>query len=285
MSQLDSLNSVVKETSHLVQDASDTWLPLIMEYGSHLLYALVVLLIGWWIINRIVKGVSLVLEKKNGDPTLTGFISSLLTVLLRILLVVSAAGMVGIQTTSFIAIIGAAGLAIGMALQGSLGNFAGGVLILFLRPFVKGDSIEAQGQAGTVESIQIFHTVLRTSDNRKIILPNGSLSNGAIVNVSAMPTRQVFVTVGIDYTDDVKQARKIMLELAAQDERVLQTPEPVVHLAALNESSVDLSFRMWVKNSDYWPVFFGMQEKVKEAFDAAGINIPFPQRTVHLVQQ
>lgn len=274
MNQLDSL----------VEQASNEWLPLIMSYGTQLVYALIVLAIGWWVVNKITGAITTVLSKKNNDVTLIGFISSLLTVLLRVLLIISVAGMVGVQTTSFIAIIGAAGLAVGMALQGSLGNFAGGVLILFLRPFSKGDWIEAQGQAGTVENIQIFHTVLRTGDNKKIILPNGALSNGAIVNVSAMPTRQIYLNIGIDYAADVKQARQIMLELASQESRILTDTAPVVHLANLGESSVDLSFRFWVKNTDYWAVFFAMQEKVKEAFDQAGIDIPFPQRTVHVKQ-
>ncbi|MFT0211931.1 mechanosensitive ion channel domain-containing protein [Pseudomonas sp. F1_0610] len=272
MNQIDSL----------VEQASNEWLPIIMSYGTQLVYALIVLAIGWWVVNKVTAAITSVLSKKNNDVTLIGFISSLLTVLLRVLLIISVAGMVGVQTTSFIAIIGAAGLAIGMALQGSLGNFAGGVLILFLRPFSKGDWIEAQGQAGTVESIQIFHTVLRTGDNKKIILPNGALSNGAIVNVSAMPTRQIYLNIGIDYAADVKQARQIMLELASQEPRILTDTAPVVHLANLGESSVDLSFRFWVNNADYWAVFFAMQEKVKEAFDQAGIEIPFPQRTVHM---
>lgn len=268
-----------------LEEVQANWLPLLIEHGKHIAFALLTLAIGWWLINRIVTGLSHFLQQRHADPMLNGFLGSLLSALLRVLLLLSVAGMIGIQTTSFIALIGTAGLAVGLALQGSLANFAGGVLILFLRPFRAGDYIEAQGIGGTVESIMIFHTILRTGDNKTIILPNGSLSNGAITNFSRKPTRRVDLNVGIDYSDDIKQARSILLALAAADERVLKDPEAAVHLVSLGDNSVNLSLRMWTKNADYWGVFFTLQEQMKEAFDREGISFPFPQQTVHIQKQ
>ena len=260
------------------------WLPLLIEHGRHIVFALITLAIGWWLINRITNGLVSFLKSRNTDAMAVGFLSSLALVLLRILLLLSVAGMIGIETTSFIALIGTAGLAVGLALQGSLANFAGGVLILFLRPFRAGDYIEAQGVGGTVESIMIFHTLLRTADNKTIILPNGALSNGSIINYSRKPTRRVDINVGIDYGDDIKQARAILLGLAAADERVLKDPEAVVYLTSLGDNSVNLSLRMWTKSADFWGVFFTIQEQMKEAFDREGISFPFPQQTVHISQ-
>lgn len=271
MNQLDELQAAV--------------LPMVMQYGSQVLLAIVTLLIGWWVIGRISKGMLGVLEKRKVDKSLHGFLGTLTGVGLKILLIISVAGMVGIQTTSFIAVIGAAGLAVGLALQGSLANFAGGVLILFLRPFKVGEYIEAQGVGGTVDDIQIFHTILKTPDNKTVTVPNGSLSNGNIVNYSRQPTRRVDVNIHIDYSDDIKQAREILLRLAHADERVLKDPEPAVRLAGLGESSVDLSLRVWAKTDDFWGVMWDLTEQAKEAFDQEGISIPFPQRTLHVQAQ
>ena len=267
-----------------LEEIQANWLPLLVQYGKHIVFALITLAIGWWLIGRIVSSLGHFMDKRHADPMVTGFLSSLLNALLRVLLLLSVAGMVGIETTSFIALIGAAGLAVGLALQGSLANFAGGVLILFLRPFRAGDYIEAQGTAGTVESIMIFHTILRTADNKVIILPNGSLSNGAITNYSRKPTRRVDINVGIDYTDDIKKARSVLLGLAAADQRVLKDPAAVVYLTSLGDNSVNLSLRMWTNSADYWGVFFELQEQMKEAFDREGLSFPFPQRTVHIQQ-
>lgn len=268
-----------------LEEIQANWLPLLVQYGKHVVFALITLTVGWWLISRAVSSLGQFMHKRHADPMVTGFLSSLLSALLRIMLLLSVAGMVGIETTSFIALIGAAGLAVGLALQGSLANFAGGVLILFLRPFRAGDYIEAQGTAGTVESIMIFHTLLRTADNKVIILPNGSLSNGTITNYSRKPTRRVDINIGIDYTDDIKKARSILLGLAAADQRVLKDPEAVVYLTSLGDNSVNLSLRMWTNSADYWGVFFTVQEQMKEAFDREGISFPFPQRTVHIQQQ
>ena len=267
-----------------LEETQANWLPLLVQYGKHIVFALITLAIGWWLIGRIVSSLGHFMDKRHADPMGTGFLSSLLNALLRVLLLLSVAGMVGIETTSFIALIGAAGLAVGLALQGSLANFAGGVLILFLRPFRAGDYIEAQGTAGTVESIMIFHTILRTADNKVIILPNGSLSNGTITNYSRKPTRRVDINVGIDYTDDIKKARSVLLGLAAADQRVLKDPAAVVYLTSLGDKSVNLSLRMWTNSADYWGVFFELQEQMKEAFDREGLSFPFPQRTVHIQQ-
>jgi len=265
-------------------ELSEAWLPVVIQYGAQVTLALLTFLIGWWLINKLVGKVGTVLNRRQVDASLHGFIESLASIILKVLLLISVASMIGVETTSFIAVIGAAGLAIGLALQGSLGNFAGGVLILIFRPIRVGEWIEAQGVSGTVHSIQIFHTVLKSADNKTIVVPNGSLSNGHITNYSREPRRSADINIGIDYSADIKLARKILLEIA-EDERVLRDPEPVVHVVGLADSSVNLSLRVWVATGDFWPVTFGFTELVKERFDAAGIGIPFPQRTVHLVQR
>ncbi|MEH6490690.1 mechanosensitive ion channel family protein [Halopseudomonas sp.] len=275
----------MEEMMEKLKGLEEAWLPLVIEYGSQFLLALLTLAVGWWVIGRLISALHKLMQKRNVEPTLHGFVCSLAGIALKVLLLVSVAGMVGIETTSFIAVLGAAGLAVGLALQGSLANFAGGALILFLRPFRAGEYIEAQGVAGTVDSIQIFNTILKTPDNKTVIVPNGSLSNGNIINYSRQATRRVDVNIGIDYGDDVKQARSILLGLAAADSRVLKDPEAVVWLVSLGDNSVNLSLRMWAKTEDFWGVFWDIQEQAKEAFDAQGITIPFPQRTLHMVAQ
>lgn len=264
-------------------DLSEAWLPIVLQYGAQLLLALATFLIGWWLINKLVSNLGGLLQRRQVDPSLHGFIESLLGIVLKVLLLVSVASMIGVETTSFIAMIGAAGLAIGLALQGSLANFAGGVLILLFRPFRVGEWIEAQGVAGTVHSIQIFHTILKSGDNKTIVVPNGSLSNGHITNYSREPRRRADINVGIDYSADIKLARKILLEIA-EDERVLRDPEPAVFVTGLGDSSVNLSLRVWVATGDFWPVTFDFTELLKERFDEAGIGITYPQRVMHLVQ-
>jgi len=204
---------------------------------------------------------------------------------LKLLLFISVITMVGIQMTSFIAILGAAGLAFGLALSGTLQNFAGGVMLLILKPFKAGDFIEAQGFTGTVKEIQIFHTILNTIDNKTIIIPNGPLSNGAVTNYSAEPHRRVDWTFGISYSDNIDHAREIVLGLLNADKRILQEPAPFVGLISLGDNSVDLITRAWVETPDYWDVFFAMNERVKKAFDDKSISIPFPQHDVHLYQE
>ncbi|MBO9548240.1 mechanosensitive ion channel family protein [Pseudomonas sp.] len=271
------------EVDQLVRQ-SQTWIPLIMEYGSRLLLALLTLAVGWWIVNKVSTRLGKLVGLRNADLALQGFISTLSNIVLKVLLFVSVASMIGIETTSFVAAIGAAGLAIGLALQGSLANFAGGVLILMFRPFRIGDWIEAQGVAGTVDSIQIFHTVLRTGDNKTVIMPNGALSNGIITNTNRQPTRKVVFDVGVDYEADLQKARQVLLELA-QDPRVLPDPAPQAVVSTLGDSSITVSLRLWTKTADYWDVMFMLNEHARDRLRAEGIDIPFPQRVIRVVQE
>jgi len=271
------------EVDQLVRQ-SQTWVPLIMEYGSRLLLALLTLAVGWWIVNKVSARLGKLVGLRNADLALQGFISTLSNIVLKVLLFVSVASMIGIETTSFVAAIGAAGLAIGLALQGSLANFAGGVLILMFRPFRIGDWIEAQGVSGTVDSIQIFHTVLRTGDNKTVIMPNGALSNGIITNTNRQPTRKVVFDVGVDYEADLQKARQVLLELA-QDPRVLPDPAPQAVVSTLGDSSITVSLRLWTKTADYWDVMFMLNEHARDRLRAEGIDIPFPQRVIRVVQE
>jgi small conductance mechanosensitive channel len=270
------------EVNHLVK-TSQSWIPLIMQYGSKVLLALVTLCVGWWLINRVTANLQKLLALRHIDLALQGFISTMANIVLKILLMVSVASMIGIETTSFVAAIGGATLAIGLALQGSLANFAGGVLILLFRPFRIGDWIEAQGVSGTVDAIQIFHTVLRTGDNKTVILPNGNLSNGIITNTNRQPTRKIIYTVGVDYEADLKKAQAILLELA-KDPRVLQTPAPDCVVSALGDSSITLSLLLWVNTPDMGGVTNMLNLEVRDRLRTAGIDIPFPQRVVRVVQ-
>ncbi|GLX89107.1 MULTISPECIES: mechanosensitive ion channel family protein [Pseudomonas] len=271
------------EVDQLIK-ASQAWIPMIMEYGSRVLLALITLAVGWWLINRLTAKLGNLLALRKADLALQGFISSLANIILKVLLVVSVASMIGIQTTSFVAAIGAAGLAIGLALQGSLANFAGGVLILLFRPFKIGDWIEAQGISGTVDSIQIFHTVLRTGDNKTVIVPNGNLSNGIITNYNRQPTRKVVFDVGVDYEADLQKVREVLLALA-DDPRVLKDPAPVVVVTTLGDSAITMSLRAWVDTPNYWDVLFMFNEQSRDRLKAANIDIPFPQRVIRVVQE
>ena len=260
---------------------SEAWLPVVLEYSGKLTLALITLAIGWWLIGKLTNSIGRLLEVRKVDRALSSFIGSLVSIILRILLLISVASMIGVETTSFIAMIGAAGLAIGLALQGSLANFAGGVLIMLFRPFRAGDWIEAQGVSGSVDSIQIFHTTLKTADNKVVIVPNGALSNGHITNYSRESTRRAEIVVGIDYSSDIKRAREVLLDIA-NDPRVHRDPAPVVFVTGLGDNAVNLSMRVWVNTGDFWPVTFEFIELAKERLTAAGIGIPFPQRVVHL---
>ena len=271
------------EVDQLIK-ASQAWIPMIMEYGSRVLLALITLAVGWWLINRLTAKLGNLLALRKADLALQGFISSLANIILKVLLVVSVASMIGIQTTSFVAAIGAAGLAIGLALQGSLANFAGGVLILLFRPFKIGDWIEAQGISGTVDSIQIFHTVLRTGDNKTVIVPNGNLSNGIITNYNRQPTRKVVFDVGVDYEADLQKVREVLLALA-DDPRVLKDPAPVVVVTTLGDSAITMSLRAWVDTPNYWDVLFMFNEQSRDRLKAANIDIPCPQRVIRVVQE
>ena len=271
------------ELDHLIK-TSQSWIPMIMEYGSRVLLAVITLAIGWWLINRLTHRVGRLLAIRNADLALQHFITSLANIALKVMLIVSVASMIGVATTSFVAAIGAATLAIGLALQGSLANFAGGVLILLFRPFRIGDWIEAQGTSGTVDSIQIFHTVLWTGDNKTVIVPNGILSNGIITNTNRQPTRKVVFDVGVDYDADLQKAREVLLELA-KDPRVLADPAAAAVVSTLGDSSITVSLRCWTKTADYWDVVFMLNEMARDRLKAANIDIPFPQRVIRVMQE
>lgn len=258
---------------------------IVMEYGPNLLFAILTLVIGLWIVKLISSGVRRGLDRGDTDATLKGFLVSMISILLKIMVYITALGMLGIEMTSFIAILGAAGLAIGLALSGTLQNFAGGVMILLFRPFKAGDFIDAQGHMGSVKEIQIFVTILTTPDNKTIIIPNGPLATESLTNFSTEPQRRVDWTFGIGYGDDIDKAYDVLKKLLAEDERILKDPEPFLALSELGDSSVNIAVRAWVEAADYWGVFFSMNEKVYKTFDKEGLNIPFPQHDVHLYRE
>lgn len=272
----------IGQTAVQMEKLTETAYTLALSYGPKLLLAILTLIIGLWIINRVVARLEGHAVQK--DPTLGKFVGSLTSVLFKAVLLIAVASMVGIETTSFVAILGAAGLAVGLALQGSLSNFAGGVLILIFKPFKVGDLIEAQGHIGTVKEIQIFNTVLTTADNRIVIIPNGNLSNSSMININQEATRRVDFVFGIGYDDDIDKAKSILEQLAANDTRVLKDPASLIVLSELADSSVNFTVRLWVNTPDYWDVYFSMHEAVKKAFDQNGISIPYPQQDVHMHQ-
>ena len=255
------------------------------EYLPRLALAFVTLLIGLWIINKMTDLVERQLKTRKFDESLTPFFKSLLNAILKVILVISVAGMVGIETTSFIAVIGAAGLAIGMALQGSLANFAGSVLILIFKPYKVGDYISVEGHEGVVNEIQIFCTKILTLDNIVIYVPNGAVAGGAIKNVTHESTRRVDFTFGIGYGDSIDDAKKVFQEVANSCNEILKDKPVDIFVSNLNDSSVDFAVRPWCRTEDYWTVFFYMNENVKKCLDARGISIPFPQRDVHLYNE
>ncbi|MBR8535459.1 mechanosensitive ion channel [Carboxylicivirga sediminis] len=264
------------------------WKPIydwVIANGIRLLAAILIAVIGLWIINKIVKGFKKLLATRGVDETLVPFIISLTSVTLKVLLFISVISYLGVQMTSFIAILGAAGLAVGMALSGTLQNFAGGVILLILKPFKVGDFIEAQGHTGLVKEIQIFNTILTTPDNKVVIIPNGGLSTGAMTNYSKEETRRVDFVFGIGYDDDIDKARNIIIEVAGKQELILKDPAIFVGVLEHGDSSINLVTRVWAKTSDYWTVYFYMMEFVKKEFDKQGISIPFPQRDVHLFNE
>ncbi len=263
----------------------DKAVELSMEYVPKLVLAIIVLIVGLMIIKFIVKTAKKAMKKSDIDSTLSSFLGAILSAILKVSLFLSIASIVGVEVTSFLAILGAAGLAIGLALQGSLSNFAGSAIIMLLRPYKVGDYIETQGQSGTVDEIQIFHTVLKTPDNKVITVPNGAVANGSITNYSAMPTRRVDFVFGIGYDDDIDQAKAILERLVTEEERILKDPAHFIAVKEMADSSVNFVVRAWAKTLDYWGIYFDMQEKVKKAFDAEGVSIPFPQRDVHIYQE
>ncbi len=257
---------------------------MIKELGMNIVLAAAILIIGLWLAKRIKTILVSMMEKRGMDKLLATFMGSIAHILISAFVLIAALGELGIQTTSLIAIIGAAGLAIGLALQGSLANFAAGVMIIAFRPFKVGDFIEAGGAVGVVEGIQIFSTQMRSGDNKSIIVPNAKITGGTITNYSTKDTRRVDLVFGIGYDDDIKKAKKVLEDLLAKDERILKDPAPVVAVSELADSSVNFVVRPWVNSADYWAVYWDLTETVKLTFDKEGISIPFPQRDVHMHQ-
>ena len=267
-----------------VQTVIDHAIPVLTTYGLRIVGAIVILVVGW-VAARLVAGFARrAMRRGKIDESLTGFAESLVRWAILVFAVIAALAKFGVQTTSFIAVLGAAGLAVGLALQGSLSNFAAGVLILLFRPFRVGDVIDSSGSRGKVKEIGILSTTLATPDNQMVILPNASILSDKIVNVNAYPTRRVDLVAGISYGDDVARAREILLEMVSSHPLVLADPEPVVEVLELADSSVNLAVRPWTKTEDYWSVFFDLNRSIKRELEGNGLSIPFPQRDVHLFQ-
>lgn len=255
---------------------------MVWHYGPKLIYAIVILLVGLWVAKFITKQFGKTLVKRDVDPSLRPFLLGLLGALLKAMVLITVISTLGIEMTSFVAILGAMGLAVGMALSGTLQNFAGGVMILIFKPFKVGDFIEAQGHSGVVKEIQIFNTIMNTPDNKVIIIPNAPLSNGSMINYSREKTRRVDMVFGVGYDDDLNKTRATLERLIAADSRILKDPAHFIGISTLADSSVNFTVRMWVNAPDYWGVFFDMNENVKNEFDKEQISIPYPQTDVHL---
>ena len=284
MSEQGSLFSAGAESNQVI-DSSVNWLvanqELLINYGLNVLFAIATLFIGLLVARFIAGGFHKVLTKRQLDSTIVDFIASLIRYVIIAFVIIAALSQIGIETTSFVAILGAAGLAIGLALQGSLSNFASGVLIVALRPFKAGEYIEAAGTSGVVESVQIFSTTLTTADNKYVIVPNSSILAGNIVNYSRKPTRRIDLVIGVSYSADLAKTKTVLEAVLAANSKVLPTPAPQVAVAELADSSVNLVVRPWVNGGDYWPVRFELMEAIKNGLDEAGIDIPFPQMDIH----
>ena len=253
-----------------------------VTYGPKIIAAIVVWIIGSWVIKGLGKGIARVMDKGGTDPSLKPFIKGLAEILLKIMLIISVLGMLGIEMTSFIAILGAAGLAVGLALSGTLQNFAGGVMILIFKPFKVGDVIDAQGYIGSVFEIQIFNTILKTPDNKTIIIPNGGLSTSSTTNYSTEEKRRVDWTIGVGYGEDLDKVRQIIKKLCDNDARILKDPEVFIAVSELADNSVNFTVRAWVNAEDYWGVLFDMNENIYKTFNEENVNIPYPQMDVHI---
>lgn len=259
-------------------------IPALLSGCKTLCIALVILFVGLWLIGKLCAAMAKIMEKRNVDLTLRSFTSSVVGIALKVLLVISVVSYLGIPMTSFVAILGAAGLAVGMALQGTLQNFAGGVMLLLFRPFKVGDFVELKGYSGVVKEVQIFNTILTTGDNKVVIIPNGGISTDSLTNYSKMPERRVDLTFGIGYDDDIDKAYAALRTVCQGCDKILAQPEPFMAVANLADSAVEIALRVWVKSEDYWTVVFYLNEAVKKQFDKEGISFPFPQRDVHVTK-
>ncbi len=258
---------------------------MVISYGPNIIYAILIVVIGRYIAIGLRNLLTRLMEKRKVDAMLVSFISSLTYIVIMAFVIVAALDKVGIQTTSFIAILGAAGLAVGLALQGSLANFASGVLMLIFKPFKCGDFIDAAGVTGVVEAITIFTTEMKTPDNKKIIVPNAKIMEGNIINYSAKEIRRVDMVVGVSYNDDLDKVKRVLEDILSSDERILDDPAYTIGVSELADSSINFVVRPWVKSADYWNVLFDTNKTIKQRFDAEGISIPFPQHDVHLVKE
>ena len=273
---MDQITNFFNDDPNLVE--------LLMPFAINIAIAIAIYIIGSWIANQIVKFVDKLMKLKNIDEALHGFLHGIIATLLKFIVVIVAVEQLGIDTTSLLALLGAAGLAVGLALKDSLSNFAAGVMLIIFKPFKIGDFVEAGGTAGIVEKITVFNTVFRSPDNKEMIVPNAQVYGGTIVNVTAKPTRRVDLVIGIGYDDDIKKARDLIFDVLNNDERILKDPAPVVAIDELGDSSVNFVVRPWCKTADYWNVKWDTLENVKATFDANGVSIPFPQQDVHLHQ-
>ncbi|GAA4894971.1 mechanosensitive ion channel family protein [Ferrimonas pelagia] len=271
----------VEQSLVLLEHMAEKGVELALTHGPKLVLAFMVLFAGLWFIRGLVKVVDKSMDRAKVDVTLQRFLLSIISVGLKLILIVIFASMIGVETASLVAMLGAAGLAIGLALQGSLANFAGGVLILLFKPFKFGDVIEAQGFVGRIKEIQIFNTILLTMDNQKVVIPNGLLSNGCVKNLFCEPTRRIDLTFGIGYDDDIHLAKEVLAKVLSDDPRIISEPAPEIFVSAHADSSINLLVRPWVKSEDFWEVHFAVIEQVKLAFDRNNITIPYPQRDVH----
>lgn len=282
-----AVNNMVGGIRELATTPVSEWLPVLLKeyvvpFGIKLVAAIVVLLLGRWVIKLIKKGLLRMMDRRNADPTLSTFLMSLVSVLLTFFLIIAIVGVLGVNTSSLVALLASAGLAIGMALSGTLQNFAGGVMIMLFKPFKVGDFISAQNCEGKVSEIQIFNTHLLTMDNKEVILPNGALSTGTMTVFSKQNTRRVDWVFSISYGDDYDKAKAVLKRLCEEDERILKTPETVIEVIKLNNSSVDITVRAWVNTADYWTVLFAINEKVYKTFPAEDLHFPFPQMDVRV---
>ena len=273
IAQADGLDKLALVTQQLIDSG--------IQAGGHILKAVIVFLVGRFLIRMLNRLVRRLMDKRNVDISIKTFVRSLVNILLTVLLIVSVVGALGVETTSFAALLASAGVAVGMALSGNLQNFAGGLVILLFKTYKVGDWIDAQNVSGTVKEIQIFHTILTTADNKLIYVPNGALSSGVVTNYSNQTTRRVEWIVGVDYGEDYNKVEKVVREVLAADKRILDDPAPFIALHALDASSVNVVARVWVNSADYWGVYFDINKAIYATFNEQGINFPFPQLTVH----
>ncbi len=278
----DEITDIQNTVTGLADKAVEMLQTTGLEFGKNLIIAIVIFIVGKWVVALVVRALRAAMQKADIDETLETFVGNLLRMGLMVFVIIAAINQLGIQTASLVAVLAAAGLAVGLALQGSLSNFASGVLIVLFRPYKVGDWIEGAGISGGVEEVQILTTVLKTGDNKRIIVPNGQIMGATITNYSTNDTRRVDLTIGVSYDDDIDKVRRELEALMAADQRILKEPAWTIAVSALADSSVNFAVRPWVKTPDYWGVYFDLTEAIKKRFDEVGISFPFPQQEVHI---